>query len=51
MVALVSENGVVSFIDHLKENYYKYLPAADDRNLNQVIFATEPGSGAAILNV
>lgn len=51
MVALVSENGVKSFIDHLKENYYKSLPAADGRDLDQVIFATQPGSGAAIFTL
>ncbi|XP_057367540.1 N-acetylgalactosamine kinase-like [Daphnia carinata] len=51
MVALVPENGVKSFIDHLKENYYKNLPAARDRDLNEVLFATQPGSGAAIFNL
>ena len=48
MVALVPENGVNDFINHLKENYYQYLPAASGRDLDQVIFATQPGSGAAI---
>lgn len=48
MVALVAENGVKSFINYLKENYYKNLPAALYRNLDQVVFATQPGSGAAI---
>ncbi len=51
MVALVSENGVESFIDHLKENYYKNLPAASDCNLDRIVFATEPGSGASIINL
>lgn len=48
MVALVAENGVESFIKYLKENYYRHLPAALDRNLEQVVFATQPGSGASI---
>lgn len=51
MVALVSENEVKSFIEHLKENYYKNLPAAVGRNLDQIVFATQPGSGAAIFNL
>lgn len=51
MVALVSENGLKSFIDHLKENYYKFLPAASGRDLDQVVFATQPGSGASIFNL
>jgi len=48
MVALVPENGVTAFIDHLKENFYKDLPAAQGRDVDQVIFATEPGAGASI---
>lgn len=51
MVALVSESDVESFINHLKENYYRHLPAAKGRDLDQVIFATQPGSGATIYNL
>lgn len=48
MVALVPEDAVTLFINHLTENYYKDLPAAKGVNLNQVIFATQPGCGATI---
>lgn len=51
MVALVPENEVKSFIDHLKENYYKNLPTARGRDLDEIVFATQPGSGAAIFNL
>ena len=51
MVALVAESGVETFISYLKENYYRNLPAAIDRNLEQVVFATQPGSGAAIYSL
>ena len=51
MVALVAEDNVTAFIDHLKENFYSDLPAARGRDVGQVIFATEPGSGASIFTV
>lgn len=51
MVALVAEDKVTDFIDHLKEKFYRDLPAARDRDLEQVIFATQPGAGASIFTL
>jgi len=51
IVALVPEEGAQSYIDYLKENYYKDLPSALNRNLDEVIFATQPGAGAAIIKL
>lgn len=51
MVALVQEDKVEHFIDHLKGNFYRELPAARSRDLGQVIFATQPGSGASIITL
>ena len=50
-MALVPEEGAQSYIDYLKENYYKDLPSALNRNLDEVIFATQPGAGAAIIKL
>ena len=51
MVALVSGNQVDTFIEHLKENFYKDCPAAQNRNLNEIVFPTQPGAGAAIIKL
>lgn len=49
MVALVSRDQVETFIEHLKENFYKDLPAAQNRNLGDIVFPTHPGAGATII--
>lgn len=51
MVALVCEENVERLINHLKETYYSKLPEAQGRNLDDVIFATQPGEGATIFKL
>lgn len=51
MVALVSEGNVDRLISHLKDTYYSQLPEAQGRNLDNVIFATQPGEGATIFSL
>ena len=50
MVALVNENNVENFIQFLKVNFYETLPNARDCDLNQMVFATQPGAGASIFS-
>jgi hypothetical protein len=47
-VALVDVKHVDSFLAGLKHDYYSTLPAAADRNLDEVVFRSQPGGGAAI---
>ena len=51
MVALVQEELVAHFIQNLKANFYATLPNARDCDLDQVVFATQPGSGASVFTL
>jgi hypothetical protein len=48
MVAMVSSGGVENFIQHLKDHFYRDLPAASGLDLDTVLFPTQPGDGAAV---
>lgn len=37
-----------AYIDELKKSYYANLPQAQDRNLDHIVFATSPQSGAVV---
>ncbi|KAF8808656.1 Galactokinase [Phlegmacium glaucopus] len=49
-ISLVAENKVDGFIQKLKENYLPYKNLEGDA-LNEVIFATKPGSGACVFKL
>ena len=51
MVALVPEGEAQTYIDYLKENYYKELPSVVNRDLDEVVFPTQPAAGAAIITL
>jgi hypothetical protein len=51
MVALVNEESVGDFIQNLKANFYATLPNARGCDLDQVVFATQPGAGAGIFTL
>ncbi|CAG8471600.1 1332_t:CDS:2 [Acaulospora colombiana] len=49
-VSLIREDQIEPFIQHVIANYYKPLfPHLTKKQLNDAIFATRPGSGAAII--
>jgi len=47
-VALVPQDRVDEYISKLKSEFYAHQPAAEGRDLDTVVFQTEPGDGAAI---
>ena len=51
MVALVQEESVEPFIQNLKANFYATLHNVRDCDLDQVVFATQPGSGASVFTL
>ncbi|GFG35106.1 hypothetical protein Cfor_01402 [Coptotermes formosanus] len=51
IVALTTKDTVSDYIDTLKEKFYKGNPAAFGRDLDSLVFATEPNTGAEIYEV
>ncbi|KAK6627132.1 hypothetical protein RUM44_009609 [Polyplax serrata] len=47
-VALTSKDKMEDYIETLKEEFYRSNERAEDLELDNLVFATEPGSGAAI---
>lgn len=48
IVALTTKDTVSDYIDTLKEKFYKGHPEAFGRDLDSLVFATEPNAGAEI---
>lgn len=48
IVALTMKDTVSDYIDTLKEKFYKGHPEAFGRDLDSLVFATEPSAGAEI---
>jgi galactokinase len=48
IVALTTKDTVNDYIDTLKEKFYKGHPEAFGRDLDNLVFATEPSAGAEI---
>ncbi|XP_069686505.1 N-acetylgalactosamine kinase-like [Periplaneta americana] len=51
IVALTTKDTVDDYINMLKEKFYKGHPAAIDKDLNSLVFSTEPNVGAEIYQV
>jgi len=51
IVALTTKDTVSDYIDTLKEKFYKEQPEAFGRDLDGLVFATEPSAGAEIYRV
>ena len=50
MVAMVREDSVDTFLQHLKETYYRPRNIPEDI-IKTALFVTKPGSGASITNI
>jgi galactokinase len=50
-VALTTKDTVNDYIRTLKEKFYKENPAASDKDLDSLVFATEPSVGAEIYEI
>uniref|UniRef100_A0A1B6MNJ6 Galactokinase n=1 Tax=Graphocephala atropunctata TaxID=36148 RepID=A0A1B6MNJ6_9HEMI len=50
MVALTTEDNVDKFIATVKEQFYAKIPEAAGQNINNLIFATQPGQGVQIFS-
>ena len=50
MVAMVREDQVDSFINHLKETYYRPRNIPEEK-IKTALFVTKPGAGASIINI
>lgn len=48
IVAMVREDEADDYIAHLKTNYYDGLAAAHGKDLNTILFKSQPGGGAAV---
>jgi N-acetylgalactosamine kinase len=51
IVALTTKDTVSDYIDTVKEKFYKGNPAAFGKDLDSLVFATEPNVGAEIYKV
>ena len=47
-VALTAKDKVEDYIETLKEEFYRCNERAEDLDLDNLVFVTEPGNGAAI---
>ena len=47
-MALVQEADTDAFIEAVKKDYFLTLDAAKGKNLDEVIFKTQPGQGAVL---
>jgi hypothetical protein len=50
-VALTTKDTVNDYINTLKETFYKGNPAAVGKDLDSLVFATEPNVGANIYEI
>lgn len=50
-MALTTKDTVNDYIRTLKEKFYKENPAASDKDLDSLVFATEPSVGAEIYEI
>ena len=47
-MAMVREDEADDYIAHLKTNYFDGLAAAHGKDLNTILFKSQPGGGAAV---